>query len=184
MNRMGDRIKKKRDNLHIQTNDLAKKIGVTPSFISQIERAKAFPSILTLKKIADALQTTVGELIGENETLIENPLLMSKDRKFVKQNKNGASLFLLSHHDPIKHMDPFIILFNINADSDEIMTTISPYQEFCFVLKGCFDVVLNTEKYVLNEGDSFYFNSSHYHLFTNMSNDDSELLWIVNQINT
>ena len=66
MHRMGERIRARRENLGIQVNDLAGMIGVTPSLVSQIERAKAFPSILTLKKISDALQTTVGELIGEN----------------------------------------------------------------------------------------------------------------------
>ncbi len=181
---MGERIKKKRESLNIQTNDLANTIGVTPSLISQIERAKAFPSILTLKKIADALHTTVGDLIGEYENFIESPLLSSNKRKFVKQNKNGASLFLLSHHDPQKQMDPFIINFKIRADSSEIMTTNNPGQEFCFVLKGIFDVTLNTKKYILNEGDSFYFNSNQYHLFTNISKGHAQLIWIVNQANT
>ena len=55
MYKLGERVKKRRETLNIQTNDLAFLIGVTPSLISQIERAKAFPSILTLKKIADAL---------------------------------------------------------------------------------------------------------------------------------
>lgn len=184
MHRMGDRIKKIRENLNIQTNDLAKEVGVTSSLISQIERAKAFPSIITLKKIADALQTTVGELIGETETLIENPLLKYKERKFVKENGNGARLFLLSHHDPHKHMDPFIIEFNKNADSKDIMTTINPCQEYCFVIKGSFEVVLSNRKYMLSEGDSFYFNSNQYHLFTNIGNEDAQLLWVVNQNTT
>ena len=75
MHKLGDRIKQRRESLNIHTTDLAKSIGVSSSLISQIERAKAFPSILTLKKIADALQITVGELIGEYETLIAKPLL-------------------------------------------------------------------------------------------------------------
>ncbi len=182
MNRMGERIRATRENLGIQVNDLAGLIGVTPSLVSQIERAKAFPSILTLKKIADALQTTVGDLIGENATFVAKPFLNVKDRKFVKKNKKGASLYLLSHHDPVKQMDPFILHFKINADSTDIMTTANPRQEFCYVLKGHFKAILNTTEYELKEGDSFYFNSSQYYLFTNIGNESAELLWVVNQM--
>lgn len=183
MNRMGERIKKRRESLNMNTSDLANAIGVSSSLISQIERTKAYPSILTLKKIAVALQTTVGELIGEFETLITKPLMKVKDRKFVKKNDKGASMYLLSHHDPNKFMDTFLIDFKKNADSSNIMTTIHPCQEFCYVVKGRFKTIINTKEYVLEPGDSFYFNSNQYHLFTNIDADNSQLLWIVNQTN-
>lgn len=184
MHRMGARIRKRRENLRIKSNDLAKQVGVTSSLISQIERAKAFPSILTLKKIADALQTTVGELIGENATFIENPHLEAKDRKFAKKNRNGANVYLLSHHDSLKQMDPFIIDFEPKANSNQIMTPKNPRQEFCFVLKGKFEVKLGEKKYHLNESDSFYFFSNREHLFKNVGDGKAQLLWIVNQSNS
>lgn len=183
MQQMGDRIKKRRESLNIQTNDLAKIIEVTPSLISQIERAKAFPSILTLKKIADALHTTVGELIGENENLIKYPYLNINDRKFVKENAMGTKSFLLSRHDPLKQMDPFLLEFPPAATSADIMTTNNPRQEFCLVLKGKFEILLASNKYTLHEGDSFYFISNQNHLFTNIGVQTAELVWVVNQSN-
>ncbi len=184
MHKMGDRIKKRRESLKKPSSELAQAIGVTSSLISQIERGKAYPSILTLKKIADALSITVGELIGEYETLITNPLLKVTERKYVKKNKTGATQYLLSHHDPSKHMDPFLIHFTPNADSTEIMTTKHPRQEFCYVLKGHFEVQLNDKTFNIKEADSFYFNSNQKHLFTNMSNEESQLLWVVNHNNS
>lgn len=180
MQNLGDRIKKRREFLDIATGDLAAAIDVSSSMISQIERAKAFPSILTLKKIADALQTTVGELIGEHETLIENPLLKSGNRKFVKENDCGTQLYLLSHHDPKKEMDTFLVEFEQGSDSQKIMTSTHVRQEFCYVLKGEFKVVLNTKEYILEKGDSFYFTSDQYHLFSNISKENAQLIWVVN----
>lgn len=180
MDQMGKRIKKKRDILGLQVKELSDKIGVTSSLISQIEKGKAFPSIVTLKKIAVALQTTVGEIIGENENLIQHPLLKSDDRRFVKKNSTGTSLHLLSYHDPSKEIEPYIIKFKKESDSKGIMTSNFPGQEFCFVLKGSFEVRINTQQYTLNEGDGFYFNSSQSHFFKNTSNDNAELLWIIN----
>lgn len=181
MQQLGERIKKNREKLGYQVNDLASKIGVTPSLISQIERAKAFPSILTLKKIADALHTTVGELIGENEKSIQNPVLKIDERKFVKDNDNGTRLFLLSHYESHKQIAPYLIDFEKKADSSGIMTTNRPGQEFCFVLKGSFETIINKQKYKLTEGDSFYFNSNQDHLFTNTSKNNAQLLWIAIQ---
>ena len=112
MDQMGKRIKEKRVSLGLQMKELSIRIGVTPSLISQIESGKAYPSIVTLKKVADALRTTVGELIGENEDLDHHPLLKSRDRRFVKENRAGTSLHLLSYHDPSKQIEPYIIQFN------------------------------------------------------------------------
>jgi len=179
MDQMGKRIKKKRVSLGLQMKELSVKIGVTPSLISQIESGKAYPSIVTLKKVADAMHTTVGDLIGENEDLDHRPLLKSKERRFVKKNENGTSLHLLSYHDPSKQIEPYIIQFEKNANSEGIMTTNFPGQEFCFVLKGDFEAIVNERHYNLSVGDGFYFNSNRPHLFKNISSKEAEILWVI-----
>ena len=136
MDFMGDRIKKRRESLNIQASELANSIGVSASLISQIERAKAYPSILTLKKIADALHITVGELIGEQSSLNSHPVVKHSQKKFVKKNKTGTRSYLLSHHDQSKLMDPFLLDFKEAGDSSDIMTTRNPGQEYLYVLEG------------------------------------------------
>lgn len=176
---MGKRIKKIRENLGFSIKDLSIMIGVTSSLISQIERGKAFPSIVTLKKVANALHTTVGELIGENEDLDHHPLLKPDQRRFVKKNKNGTSLHMLSYHDPSKQIEPYLIQFKKNSDSEGIMTSNFPGQEFCYVVKGSFEAVVNDQQYNLDNGDGFYFNSNQPHQFKNISDNEAELLWII-----
>jgi len=179
MDQMGKRIKRIRESLGYQIKELSVSIGVTSSLISQIEKGKAFPSIVTLKKISEALHTTVGELIGENESQIEHPLLRSSERRFVKKNTKGTSSYLLSYHFPSKQIEPYLIQFNKDSDSKGIMTSNFPGQEFCFVLKGNFEVTIEDSIYNLNEGDGFYFNSNKSHLFKNISNDKAEIIWII-----
>lgn len=181
MDLMGDRIKRRREGLNIPAAELAGSIGVSPSLISQIERGKAFPSILTLKKIADALYITVGELIGEQSQLNEHPLVKKGEKKFVKKNSSGTKAYLLSNHEQTKLMDPFLLVFKESADSADIMTPNNPRQEFCYVLQGRFDVMIGSANYKLKEGDSFYFTSNESHLFTNSQKGESQLLWMVNQ---
>ncbi len=179
MNRIGIRIKNKREALGMQVKDLSAAIGVTPSLISQIEKTKSFPSLVTLKKIADALNSTVGELLGENEAHARKPVLRVAGRKFVRQNEKGASLYLLSNHDPQKQMEPYFINFEKGADSKDIMTSNYPSQEFCYVLSGAFEVTASEKKYQLHKGDGFYFNSIQPHLFRNVNDGVSQLIWVV-----
>ena len=96
MDQLGKRIKKKREDLGLLVKELSSHIGMTPSLISQSVKGKAFPSIVTLKKISDVLQTTVGELIDEHDNLSQYPLLKSNERRFLKKNKKGISLKILA----------------------------------------------------------------------------------------
>jgi transcriptional regulator with XRE-family HTH domain len=182
MNRLGERIKRKREILNMHLSDLSKKVGISTSALSQIENAKAFPSIVTLKTIAESLFTTVGELIGENETLTKNPLIKAGDLRFVKVNTSGTSLFLLSHHDYGKQMEPYMIRFVENSDSSEIMSEHQG-QEFIHILDGKLLMILENTRYVLEKGDNFYFNSSIMHQMKNIGNTSARILWIISPPN-
>jgi transcriptional regulator with XRE-family HTH domain len=177
MQKLGSRIRLRRESLSIQVNDLAGIIGVTPSLISQIERAKAFPSIVTLKKIAEALQTTVGALIGEHETYSDNPLLRYGEKKMVQSDDQGAILYLLSNHDQQKMMEPYLLELPGESDTSSLIST-SPGQSFYHVLKGFIRISMESHQYQLHEGDSFYINSGIKLTLTNIGSSAASLLWI------
>lgn len=178
MKRLGERIRRKRESMHMQLNDLAKKVGISASALSQIENAKAFPTILNLKAIADSLNTTVGEIIGEYETLSQNPRIKKGEKKFVKQNESGASLYLLSHHDPHKQMETYSMVFEQGADASELMLT-HPGQEFVHVINGQMLINLEEQEFILENGDSFYFNSGIPHQMKNINTGTSEVIWVI-----
>jgi transcriptional regulator with XRE-family HTH domain len=178
MKRIGERINFKRKQLNLQLNDLAKKVGISPSALSQIEKAKAFPSILTLKSIAENLQTTVGELIGENETLSKNPVVHKEDMKFVERNETGTEIFLLAHHDLNKLMDTYFIRFVSGSDMSGLFTA-NYGQIFCYVVSGKLAFTLDSGNYYLQTGDSIYLNSKAEFSVVNKSNEICELVWII-----
>jgi len=178
MKRIGERVKRKRELLNLQLNDLAKKVGISSSALSQIEKAKAFPSINTLKLIADNLHTTVGELIGENETLSNFPVIKKDEMKFVEQNETGAEIFLLSHHDISKQMDTYFVRFQTGSDSSGLFTNHHG-QHFCYIVTGEIHFSLDEKKYSLSKGDSMYFDYKNLHRFLNQSENITEILWII-----
>lgn len=178
MNRIGERIKRKREMLGMPLSELSKKVGVSVSALSQIENAKAFPSVITLKTIANSLHTSVGDLIGEFEDLTKNPVIKEDDIKFVKANNSETQLYLLSHHDNGKQMEPYMLKLPQGGDSADIMTEHSG-QGFVFVIEGKLLATLNNVPYNLEKGDSFYFNSNVGHHLKNVGKTEAKLLWVI-----
>ena len=177
MKRLGERIRKKRENQKIQLNDLARRAGISPSALSQIENAKASPSIVTLKNIAECLHTTVGELIGENENLSQNPLITREEIKFIEKNASGSELYLLSSHDPLNKMEAYMVKFKEHSDIQGLFTSHHG-QAFCHVKEGTFGFHLDEIPYLLKPGDSFYFNTILSHRVNLIETPKGELLWI------
>jgi quercetin dioxygenase-like cupin family protein len=75
-------------------------------------------------------------------------------------------------------METHSIVFIEGSDTNEIMT-IHPGQEFCHVIEGSIEFLLDEKKYRLNQGDSFYFNASVSHSAKNINNGRSEIIWII-----
>jgi transcriptional regulator with XRE-family HTH domain len=177
MEKLGERIRKRREHLDIAINTLAKSIGISPSMLSQMEHGKAFPSLHTIKHIADYLNTSVGELIGENEIISANPVIEWNDRKFVKKNNSGASLYLLAEYRPQQTMEIFMLELEPGATSIDLIEDKRNGQEYCFVIEGSVTVSLLDREYKLNERASMYFFSHDFKQFKNNTSSKSYILW-------
>lgn len=178
MERIGERIKQKREQKAMQLNDLARKVGITPSALSQIERAKTYPSILTLKLIAESLQTTVGELIGENESVQNDPVFRKDEYLQICENESGAEMLLIMRHDLNKQVDPFLLRFQEKSNSSDLFKTVSGYL-YAYVLSGEVQFELDNKSYVIQMGDSICFNTKRNFRFENIYNGISEILCVL-----
>ena len=177
MNKIGERIKKKREQFNLQLNELAEKIGITSSALSQIEKGKSFPSILTLKNIADKLHTTVGELIGENDSQANNPVVYKSDIKFIDQSKSGTMFYLLSQHDVNKQMDTYLVRFS-KASAIDGFFSAAYGQIFSYVLAGEVRFDLDGKTFILKSGDNIYFNAKSQFNAINYFDGVSEIVWV------
>lgn len=178
MKLLGERIKRKRETMQISLGELARRVGVSASALSQIENSKSVPTIVTLKAIAESLHTSVGELIGENEAITKNPLVRFEEKTLAGNNESGTTVYLLSNPGNLKQMETCLLQFNEGANGDDIMR-LHPGQEFCYVLQGELEFRLEDKKYILQKNDSFYFNSNREHSVRNRANGITQVLWII-----
>ena len=94
----GDRIKAARKAAGVTQLELAKRIGVTESYISMYERNKRNPKLETLRKIALALGVDLDELIPEKPGFLGIRLTSDLDvyREYI------GTLSDLSKIDPLR----------------------------------------------------------------------------------
>jgi transcriptional regulator with XRE-family HTH domain len=175
---VGSNIQRLRKEQNYSLRDFGNKVGVSASFISQVEAGKISPSLSKLKGIAEGLNTTVGLLIGETDHKNSSPIVKKADRRHTDHLGTGISVGLLSTPDPFKQMEPILVKMEPNASSGT--KQYQHYgQEFVTVLKGKIKISLNNTDYILNEGDSIYFNSNVPHSFENITDEIVEALWVV-----
>jgi transcriptional regulator with XRE-family HTH domain len=114
---VGANIRRIRKEQSYSIRDFGKKVGVSASFISQVEIGKISPSLSKLKDIADALNTTVGLLIGETDFKNSSPIIKKVDRRHTDHLGTGINIYLLSTPDHFKQMEPILIKLNPSAAS-------------------------------------------------------------------
>lgn len=64
---MNEKLRDLRDYHGISQSELARRVGVGKTTISEIERGDRLPNVLTAIRIARALETTVEEIWGDGE---------------------------------------------------------------------------------------------------------------------
>ena len=71
---IGNRIRTCREALGLTQEQLAERVQVNTSYLSQIERGMKVPSLVVLQRIAAGLNTTLGELLVQDEPATPAPL--------------------------------------------------------------------------------------------------------------
>lgn len=179
MSSIGDRIKKSRNEKALSLRELASKVELSASFLSQIEQGKASPSIENLKKIATALDVRVSYLIEDEEDKVNKEIVKKNDRKYIESLDSNTKMALLTTTNMDKTMEP--ILYEIGPYGESGRSYYSHNgEEFIFIVQGNLDVYINEEVHKLEEGDSLYFKSNQRHRFKNNTDKPTKALWVVN----
>jgi len=150
---IGERIRIRRQELGMSLRDLAEKINLTASFLSQIERDLADPSIKSLRKIADALGVPILYFLAEAEN--PSPVVRKAERKKLLLPHARVAYELLTP-DLNRKMEMFITHVN-PALNNIAQPLVHPTEECIFVLEGRLVVELDDAEYNLEPGDSIYF---------------------------
>ena len=175
---IGERINKKRNEKGFSLRELAGKVDLSASFLSQIEQGKASPSIENLKKIANYLEVKVSYLIEEEDEALGSFHIKKEDRKYVESIDSKTSIALLTSSKIEKNMEPIMYEIKPGGESGRGFFNHNG-EEFIYIVEGTLDIYIEDQLTTLNEGDSFYFKSSLNHRFKNNGKKLTKAIWIV-----
>lgn len=176
--KIGQRINDLRLRHKVTLKDLSKKTGLTTSFISQVERALASPSVSSLEKIAHALNARISYFFDEPEYKELIFVRKGRDRKSVYKDKKIVCETLAAGFFNI-NVQPQIYTLPFDCEL-EIELNSSVGDKFGMVIKGKMEFIFGEEKLIFDEGDSVFCRfTQKIQKVRNISETESKLLWIV-----
>lgn len=173
---IGENLKKTRLHKRLTLTDLSKRTGLTPSFLSQLERDKVSPSIATLRKIASTLKVKISYLFEEEA---EKPALIKKDKRkeFRCEDSKTKGEILASGSLDIK-IEPLLLTIDPGGETGKELSNHQG-QEFGIVFEGRIKLILGRKEYIMEDGDSICFDSVEFHRLVNIGKKKAKVLWVI-----
>ena len=177
MEEIGKKIKVLRLSNRMTLKQLGNKAGCTDAYLSQLERGRANPSIMILKKVASALGIQIVDFFLEPEAKENEVVMKEKDRVKINFSRGDAKIHMLVRNIKDKRMQPFYTTIEAGGGSKGFYSHIG--EEFGIVLQGELELNLNGESYLVKKNESFYFSSQVSHSYRNPGKGKSIMIWVV-----
>ncbi len=181
---VGEKINTLCTDKNISMAELAERSGLTTDQIELIINSDTVPSLSALMKIARALGVRLGTFLDDSNELgpvIHKQTETSEPASFSSQLSTSNShldFFSLASSKSGRHMEPFIIDIK-PAGSHEPILSSHEGEEFIYVLKGSVKINYGKETYLLNSGDSIYYDSIIDHLVSTSNDEPAQILAVV-----
>lgn len=175
---IGNKIRELRKSKKYSIIDLSNETDISTGLISQIERNLVVPSIKVMWKIANVLGVNIGYFFDEDveeEPLEEKVVVRKKNRKSIETNDLTKSYELLMPNLNNKNIE--FLLITLKDVTKENKEKVSHTGEECgYIIEGKMKILLENKEYILEAGDSFYFDSKIPHVYENYGEEKCVLI--------
>lgn len=173
---LGQKIRELRKSRKFSITDLSQESGLSTGLISQIERNIVVPSIKVMWKIANVLEVNIGYFFEEDDENIEEKIVVRKNhRKSINTNDYTKAYELLMPNLNNKSIE--FILITLNEETKVNQDLVSHKGEECgYIIEGKMKIILENKEYILEKGDSFYFDSKIPHVYENYGDEKCVLV--------
>jgi transcriptional regulator with XRE-family HTH domain len=176
---ISSRVKEKRRKSRITLEELAREVGVTKGLLSQIENNRTIPSLSVLLSIIKCLRVDFNDFFDKlDESGNGAPVVIkARDHEQIKKEYSRGSYYyrINSFKQDGKLVDVVLYRQDKNARRGYVSTEAF---EFNYILKGKIQYSIKDKKYVLEQGDSFYYDARQPHLTKCLSHKDCTMLVI------
>ncbi len=165
-------LKFRRKELGLTLEEVARRSGLSPAFISLAERHKAVPSIVSLIALAKALEVDINYFLTPPK--IGRILRRAEDPEIFPMDSPVTYIRLSAGHRG-QMMDAFIFII---PSGPQFPRVHRDGESFYYVLEGRLQFEVDDDVYELGPGDSLHFNSQHHYTMQNRGSKDVKVLWV------
>ncbi len=158
---IGSKIQSLREAKGISIKYIAKEAGLTEEQMLAVEKDGAMLSLAPLVKIARVLEVRLGTFLDDASA--SGPVVCRKDvseenSESLESSRKHMTYFSLAGSKSGRQMEPFIINLDACVEKDFILSSHEG-EEFLFVLDGAIEINYGEDVFVLEEGDSIFYDS-------------------------
>lgn len=186
---IGDRLRQERVSAGLSQRELARRLGVSASLISQLESGLSKPSVGTLYALVTELDLSLDRIIrGEDYSSEkageappddpEEPLVHPEDRQAIDLASGVRWEELTASTD--ESVDFLEAIYEVGGASTPDESLMRHHgREYGYVMTGTLGVQIGFKEYTLNKGDSIAFDSTRPHRLFNKGNVPVHAIWFV-----
>lgn len=184
---IGEKIKSLREAKQLTIDNIAERSGLSKEQIERIEGNVDFPSLAPLIKIARVLGVRLGTFLDDQAEL--GPVVSRKRENeegnsinFTNNESHGRKHMVyhsLSQDKSGRHMEPFLIDVAPSEDGVDFILSTHEGEEFIYVLDGVIEINYGKDTYILEAGDSIYYDSIVAHHVHAATNETARILGVV-----
>jgi transcriptional regulator with XRE-family HTH domain len=174
------RLRAERERRGISLRELARRLEISPSAVSQIETGRARPSVATLWAIVTELGMSLDDLFAPEADRPPSTLpVVSAEAREALQLATGVRWErMTANADP--DVDFIWVVYDVGGSSSPDEGFIRHAgREYGLVLSGSLEVTVGFERSVLGPGDSISFDSTSPHRLRNAGDEPVTGVWVV-----
>ena len=175
------RLRAERERRGISLRELARRLDISPSAISQIETGRARPSVATLWSIVTELGMSLDDLFApeaDAPRASRLPVVTAEAREALRLATGVRWERMTADADP--DVDFIWVVYDVGGSSSPDDGFIRHAgREYGLVLSGRLEVTVGFERSVLGPGDSISFDSTTPHRLRNAGDEPVTGVWVV-----
>jgi len=176
---ISNKIKEKRKAKGITIQELADKADVSKGLISQIENNRTVPSLLVLINIIRALNLDMNEFFNEIGTEQQSSkVIIKQEAAYQVFEKETAKGFLYKRvlTRSVKNYPVDIVILELKKGARRTQMVKTDAYEYKYIIQGKVEYQIENEKYILNTGDSLFFDGRLGRKPANIGDEDAKIL--------
>lgn len=184
---IGERLREERINAGLSQRELARRVGLSASLISQLESGQSKPSVGTLYAIVTELDLSLDRLIRgddweENGTPATeqepSPVNHPEERKVIDLASGVRWEQLTGEHE--EEVDFLHAIYEVGGASTPDQSLMRHHgREYGYVVSGRLGIQIGFDEYELGPGDSVAFDSTRPHRLFNKGDEPVHAIWFV-----